>query len=93
MSETVKLVVVIDAQLGTEPGDVHEWIEELAEELRWGLCDKVQVGVDDYFEVTVWLRVRGGLSPEEYGRMFKSRLNSEAWCLVEGVVTAETVER
>jgi len=93
MSERVRLVVEIDAQLGTEPGDVHEWTEELVEGLRWALCDQVQVGVDDYFEVTVWLRVRGGVTPAEYGRMLKSQLDSATWCLVEGLESAEIVER
>jgi hypothetical protein len=93
MSERVRVVVEIDAQLGTEAGDVHEWTEELIEGLRWALCDQVQVEVGDGFRVTVRLRVRGDVGADEVGSNFAAHLRSEPWCLVEEVHNTEIVER
>lgn len=93
MSETVKLVVEIETQERMGIVGTHKQVEDLVEDLRWGLGGQMQVSRGPPFEVTVWLRVRGGVSPEEYGRMLKSQLDSATWCLVEGVVSTEIVER
>jgi len=92
MSETVKVVVEIETQEGMGLVDTHKEVEDLVAGLHWALGDRVKVRGERPFEVAVWMRVHGSTSAEEYGRMLKSQTDSETWCLVEGLKSAEYVE-